>query len=81
MGQRIRLRAAFFARISGSWIARQYPFTFEIQISPEQPEGVPQENWLPSGGKDEQLDVIMRVYAPDSEAMKTWKAPKAEKIE
>lgn len=51
----------------------------EIHISPEQPEGVPKENWLPSGGKDENLDVIMRVYAPDIEAMKTWKAPKAEK--
>ncbi len=52
----------------------------EIHISPKQPEGVPQENWLPSGGKDEQLDVIMRVYAPDVEAMKTWKAPKAEEL-
>ena len=39
----------------------------------------PAENWLPSGGKDENLDVIMRVYAPDIEAMKTWQAPKAEK--
>ena len=52
----------------------------EIHISPRQPEGVPKENWLPSGGKDENLDVIMRVYAPDIEAMKTWKAPKAEKL-
>jgi hypothetical protein len=52
----------------------------EIHISPKQPEGVPRENWLPSGGKDEKLDVIMRVYAPDIEAMKTWKAPKAEKL-
>ncbi len=52
----------------------------EIHISPKQPEGVPRENWLPSGGKDEILDVIMRVYAPDIEAMKTWKAPKAEKL-
>jgi len=51
----------------------------EIHVSPKQPEGVPKENWLPSGGKDEQLDVIMRVYAPDVEAMKTWKAPRAEK--
>jgi hypothetical protein len=52
----------------------------EIHISPKQPEGVPKENWLPSGGKDEKLDVIMRVYAPDLEAMKNWKAPKAEKL-
>ncbi|MEO2168486.1 MAG: DUF1214 domain-containing protein, partial [bacterium] len=51
----------------------------EIHISPKQPEGVPKENWLPSGGKDEQLDIVMRIYDPDIEAMKTWKAPKAEK--
>lgn len=51
----------------------------ELHISPKQPEGVPRENWLPSGGKDEQLNVIMRVYAPDIEAMETWKAPRAEK--
>ena len=27
-----------------------------------------------------QLDVIMRIYAPDIEAMKTWTAPKAELV-
>ena len=53
----------------------------EIHISPKQPADVPKENWLPSGGEDEQLDLIMRVYAPDVEAMKNWKAPKAEKVE
>jgi len=51
----------------------------EIFIAPTRPAGVPPENWLPSGGKDEQLDVIMRVYGPDIEAMKQWTAPKAEK--
>jgi hypothetical protein len=52
----------------------------EIHIAAEKPDGVPTENWLPSGGKDERLDVIMRVYAPDIEAMKTWTAPKAELV-
>lgn len=52
----------------------------EIHISADKPEGVSAENWLPSGGKDEQLDVIIRVYAPDVEAMKTWTPPKAEKL-
>ncbi len=52
----------------------------EAHISPKQPEGVPKENWLPSGGKDEKLDLSMRVYDPDIGAMKTWKAPKAEKL-
>ena len=52
----------------------------EIHVAPAKPAGVPAENWLPSGGKDEQLDVIMRVYGPDIEAMKNWKAPKAEML-
>ena len=52
----------------------------EIHISPKQPEGVAKENWLPSGDKDQELIVFMRVYAPDTEAMKTYKAPKAEKM-
>jgi hypothetical protein len=30
--------------------------------------------------KDLDLDVIMRVYQPDLEKMKTWKAPKAEMV-
>lgn len=52
----------------------------EIHISAKQPEGIATENWLPSGGKDQQLDIIMRIYAPDLEAMKSWKAPHAEKL-
>ena len=52
----------------------------EIHFSPEKPDGVPEENWLPSGGNDEALDVIMRVYAPDVERMKSWTAPKAELV-
>lgn len=52
----------------------------EIHVAPAKPAGVPAENWLPSGGKEEQLDVILRVYGPDIEAMKRWKAPKAEKL-
>lgn len=51
----------------------------EIHASPKQAEGAPSENCLPSGGKDENVDSIMRVYAPDIEAIKTCKAPKAEK--
>ena len=52
----------------------------EIHIAPKQPADVPKENWLPSGGKDEHLDVIMRVYGPDIDKMRTWKAPKARKL-
>ncbi len=44
----------------------------------EQPDGVPKENWLPIVRRDENVDVIMRIYAPDQEKMKSWKAPKAE---
>lgn len=52
----------------------------EVYVSAEQPEGVPVENWLPINRKDENLDVILRVYVPDLEKFKTWKAPKAEMI-
>ncbi len=52
----------------------------EIYVSAEKPEGVPAENWLPIVRKDEGLDMVMRIYAPDLEKMKTWEAPKADKI-
>ena len=50
----------------------------EIYIAAEKPAGVPQENWLPINRKDENVDIILRVYVPDLAKMKTWTAPKAE---
>ena len=50
----------------------------EIHIAAEKPEGVPEENWLPINRGDESIDVILRIYVPDLEAMKTWTPPKAE---
>jgi len=52
-----------------------------IYIAAEKPQGVPEENWLPISRKDEALDVVMRIYAPDPEKMKTWEGPKAARIE
>ena len=52
----------------------------EIHIAAEQPDGVPKENWLPITRSDIGIDVIMRVYQPDLEKMKTWAAPKAELV-
>jgi hypothetical protein len=52
----------------------------EIHVAAEQPEGVPEENWLPINRKDEALDIVMRIYAPDVEKMKTWTPPKAELV-
>jgi hypothetical protein len=52
----------------------------EIYIAPEKPAGVPDENWLPIERKDLELSIILRIYAPDLQKMKTWKAPRAEKI-
>ena len=52
----------------------------EIYISAQKPQGVPEENWLPINRGDEALDVIMRIYAPDMEKMRSWTAPKAEKL-
>jgi hypothetical protein len=53
----------------------------EIYVSAEKPVGVPAENWLPINRIDQGMDIILRVYAPDLEKMKTWQAPKAEKNE
>ena len=52
----------------------------EIYVAAEKPEGVPEENWLPINRKDENLDMIMRIYEPDLEKLKTWSPPKAEMI-
>ena len=43
-------------------------------------DGVPEENWLPLNRKDEEIDLILRIYVPDMEKMKTWKVPTAQKI-
>ena len=50
----------------------------EIHIAAEKPQGVPEENWLPINRKDEDLDLVVRIYAPDLEKMKTWTPPKAD---
>ena len=50
----------------------------EVYIAADKPEGVPEENWLPINRKDEAMDIVLRIYEPDMEKMKTWKAPKAE---
>ena len=52
----------------------------EVYVAAEKPEGVPEENWLPINRKDEDMDIIMRIYVPDLEKLKTWSAPKAEKL-
>jgi len=38
------------------------------------------KNWLPIERGDLDLSPQLRVYVPDLEAMKTWVAPKAEKL-
>ena len=52
----------------------------EIFIAAEKPEGVPEENWLPVAREDLDLSPQMRLYVPDLEKLKTWTAPKAEKL-
>jgi hypothetical protein len=52
----------------------------EVYIAAEKPEGVPEENWLPINRKDEAMDIILRIYVPDLEKMKTWTAPMAEMV-
>jgi len=36
---------------------------------------------LPISRKDENLDIILRIYVPDLEKFKTWAVPKAERVE
>ena len=52
----------------------------DVYVAAEKPKSVPDENWLPINRKDENLDVILRIYMPDLDKFKTWNAPKAEKI-
>ncbi|MFV8817119.1 DUF1214 domain-containing protein [Haliea sp. E17] len=51
-----------------------------IHIAAEKPEGVPEKNWLPIVRKDQDLDVIMRIYDPDLDAFAHYELPKAQKI-
>ena len=51
----------------------------EIHLAAEQPEGAPEENWLPLNREDIAIDVTLRLYVPDLEKFKTWTPPKAEK--
>jgi hypothetical protein len=52
----------------------------EVYVAAERPAGVPEENWLPIDRKDEDMDIVLRAYVADLEKMKTWQAPKAEKL-
>ena len=51
-----------------------------IYIAADSPSGVPAENWLPIERRDEDLNVIMRIYAPDLERYEAWTPPVAEKL-
>ena len=52
----------------------------DMYVAAEQPDGVPEENWLPIQREDLNLDLIMRIYVPDEERMSAWEAPRAEKL-
>jgi len=51
-----------------------------VYIAAEKPRGVPEENWLPIERKNEDLSVIMRLYAPDLKRFENWTPPRAEKM-
>lgn len=53
----------------------------EVYVAAEKPEGEAEENWLPINRKDEDMDVVLRIYVSDLEKMKTWTAPKAKNCE
>jgi len=37
----------------------------EICLTAEKPVGVQEENWLPIDRKDEEIDIILRIYVAD----------------
>jgi len=53
----------------------------EVRIAAQQPEGVPEENWLPLNRGDYGIDVVLRLYNPDLERFKTWSPPKADRTD
>lgn len=53
----------------------------DIYIAAQKPEGVPEENWLPINREDLEITITLRIYGPDLEKMKTWKAPHAVLLE
>jgi hypothetical protein len=52
----------------------------EIHVAAKQPPRVPAEDWLPINRKDQVLHLRVRVYAPESERMRTWQMPRAERV-
>jgi len=50
-----------------------------IYVAAEAPPDVPAENWLPINRRDEALDLVMRLYAPDLARLEGWTVPRAEK--
>ena len=52
----------------------------EIHVAETQPEGVPEENWLPLKRGDYDIDLTLRLYAPDLDAYKTWSPPVAQAV-
>ena len=51
-----------------------------IVIAEEQPEGVPEKNWLPLNRGDYDIDLSMRIYAPDLKRFANWTQPVVRKI-
>lgn len=49
----------------------------EIYLVAEKSAVVPDENWLPINRGDEALAIVLRIYVPDLEKFRTWKATTA----
>lgn len=51
-----------------------------IVVAAEQPEGVPEENWLPINRGDYDIDIVLRLYSPDLARFADWSPPVARKL-
>ena len=52
----------------------------KIYISGTKPASVPPANWLPLKAEDRDVEMVLRIYAPDLQAFENWNAPQIEKI-
>ncbi len=51
-----------------------------IYLSEKKPTFIPEENYLPLKSEDRDVELLLRIYAPDLRAFKNWQPPEIKKI-
>jgi len=55
-------------------------WSIDLCNAAEKPVCLPEGNRLPISRETKDLDIIMRLYAPDLEKSKAWEPPKAKRL-